>query len=121
MYLILKDWKEYKKSVDYIFEQWCITINCDTTSSDEIENIKNSQLKELLKIEYKNIQTQIVEVKSEIKEIDDTYETYNETGKMIADKQKTILTEKLTAFRQQKDELVLGAIEKYWDEVLNEL
>lgn len=77
--------------------------------------------KEKLKIEYKNIQKAITDIKSELQEIDDTYETYNDIGKTIADKQKTILSEKLTSFRQQKDLLVLWAIEAYWEDILNEL
>lgn len=77
--------------------------------------------KELLKVEYRKIKTQIVEVKAEIQEIEDTYDTYNAAGKTVADKQKTILSDRLSALRGQKDELVMSAIEKYGDEVLNEL
>ena len=74
-----------------------------------------------MKKDYKDIQKQIVDIKSELQEIEDTYESYNEQGKKIADLQKSNLQSKLDWLRKEKDNLVLDWIEKYWIEVINEL
>lgn len=83
-------------------------------ASFEIEKIK------MIK-DYKNNQKLIIETKTEIQEIDDTYETYNEQGKNIADKLKINLNAKLVEFRDKKDTMVLEGVNKYWEEVINEL
>ena len=82
---------------------------------------ENMSEKESMILEYKDTQKQIVSIKSEIQEINDTYETYNEQGKHLADIRGVKLNEKLSQLRQNKDNLVLEWINKYWEEILDDL
>lgn len=74
-----------------------------------------------LKSDYKSIQINIAETKAELQEINETYDTYSEQWKIVADAQIVKLNNDLTELRTKKDLLVTGAIEKYGMEVINEL
>ena len=120
--------KEKNKIIDKcnkpFYQDWFDLIDWNNTTDEQKDliNIYN-QWEEILtlKSKYKSIQKEIVDIKSELQEIEDTFDTYNTTGMSIATKQKAILSWRLSELRIQKDELVLSAIEKYWEEVLNEL
>ena len=119
-YVVLNDWKEWDS--DYI--KW---YNTDITQPTQAElesawiELQEKENKLLIVKEYKNIQTQIVGIKQELQEIEDTYATYNEQWKQIADLQKTNLNNKLTDLRTRKDTLVLDWVEKFGTDIINEL
>ena len=135
MFFLIKGWKILKSSWKSMeIEKDTFLIEREDFSEEEKNKLSNWYLidenwefyldenqKQELIIEYKNIQKEITDKKSEIQEILDTYDSYNQQGKQIADIQKTKLENDLKILREKKDNLVLSWVEKYWVEVINEL
>jgi len=108
----------------YQKEEWCVCVTYDEANEEQkiiIDTYNTIEERELFVTQYKNIQKNIADVKLEIQEINDTYDTYTDEMKVIADQQLIILNNKLVKLRKEKDELVLSAVNEYWVEVLNEL
>lgn len=105
---------DYDKIIESDIENWRY-INWEIIDVDF-----NNEKKQIIS-DYKNNKKEIVDVKNELQEIEDTYETYNEQGKSIADLQKNKLNAELIELRNKKNTMILEGIAKYWEGIINEL
>lgn len=141
MWLLIKNWKILSSSKDSNLESLgCKTIKINPTDEeikkielgydirvedqkitfiDSAESLENEKKFDIEK--YGNLKKEISEIKNEISEIEETYHTYNDQGKKVADIRLLKLKEILWQLRKKKNNLVTDWVDKYGDTILNDL
>jgi hypothetical protein len=141
MWLLIKNWKIISSSKDSRIESLdCETVKINPTDEeikkielgydirvedqkitfiDSAESLENEKKLDIEK--YGNLKKEISEIKNEISEIEETYNTYNDQGKKVADIRLLKLKEILWQLREKKNNLVTDWVDKYGDTILNDL
>lgn len=141
MWLLIKNWKIISSSKDSRIESLdCETVKINPTDEeikkielgydirvedqkitfiDSAESLENEKKFDIEK--YGNLKKEISEIKNEISEIEETYNTYNDQGKKVADIRLLKLKEILWQLRKKKNNLVTDWVDKYGDTILNDL
>ena len=131
MYYLIKDWKLWDGSENNIFTEWYETIEKDF-SQEELKKLNSWYLyidweiiewqevkefeKQKLFTEYKSNLDEIKELNAEIKEVEATAEYFPEVAEKRIDK----LTKDRTDLRNRNWQIIAVAIEKFWEEIVNE-
>ena len=101
-------------------QNWCKYQDGEVIETQEYrDNILNNEKQELI-IEYKNIKSELKEIKLDIQELDDTYESKDEWGKQFSDIRKLVLEKRLSDIRKKWDNLALEWITKFWQDIISE-
>lgn len=81
---------------------------------------KNSYEKQEKIAQYKNIQKEIQDIKAEISDYEERFETLEKEWKALAQARIWVLNTRLEEKRTESDTLSLEWIEKFWEEIISE-
>lgn len=120
-YLIDSEWNVVERCSTYLKSKDYKTITLENATEEEksaIERFESPDRKFTLISEYKDIQKDIWEIKSELQDIEEVIDSKTDNWKKLLNIRKWVLEKRLAEVREKSDEVALKWVNEFWEEII---